>query len=258
MKKQVFSWMVTVAVLSCLMAAAQASSKNYTNSIGMKFVLIPSGSFMMGADLNFEDGYKNETPQHRVTISRAFYLGKYEVTQQQWVKIMGNNSSKFKGRTRPVEQVSWNDAQRFINKLNAAEGGKHYRLPTEAEWEYACRAGTDTAYSFGDDADQLGNYAWFDGNSGNKTHPVGQRQANPWGLHDMHGNVWEWVQDIYAEKAYGNHSGRDPIYTGSGSNRVDRGGSWYSSAGYTRCANRDNGDPGGRYSNLGFRVARTP
>lgn len=198
--------------------------RTYTNSIGMEFVLIPAGSFQMGADPNFEDAADDQTPRHRVTLSQPFYLGKYEVTQEQWVAVMGTNPSRFKGRTNPVEQVSFDDVQTFIRKLNAKEGGSRYRLPTEAEWEYAARAGATGKYGFGDDDDQLGLYAWYTGNSGDKTHPVGQLRANAWGLHDMHGNVWEWVQDWYDESYYRHSPATDPRGPGSGSNRVFRGG----------------------------------
>jgi formylglycine-generating enzyme required for sulfatase activity len=131
---------------------AQAADKTFTNSIGMEFVLISAGLFVMGADKNFEDADDDETPRHQVRISKPFYLGKYEVTQEQWSTVMENNPSQFKGRNNPVEQVSWNDAQEFIKHLNRKEGHKRYRLPTEAEWEYAARAGTTTTYSFGDRA----------------------------------------------------------------------------------------------------------
>ena len=166
----------------------------HSPTTGMEFVLIPAGKFMMGSD----SGESNGKPVHEVRISKAFYLGKHEVTQGQWQKVMGNNPSIFKGDAiLPVENVSWEDVQEFIHKLNAKEGDTKYRLPTEAEWEYAARARTATIYSFGNDERQLGEYAWYFPNSGNKTHPVGQKKPNAWGLHDMHGNVWEWVQDCY-------------------------------------------------------------
>ena len=150
----------------------------------------------MGSDKGNDD----EKPMHEVRISKPFYLGKYEVTQGQWQAVMGNNPSRFKGDpNRPVEQVAWEDVQAFMRKLNAIEGGTTYRLPTEAEWEYAARAGTTTAYSFGDDPRLLGEYAWYSENAKGKTHPVGQKKSNAWGLHDMHGNVWEWVQDWYSK-----------------------------------------------------------
>jgi len=171
----------------------------------MEFVLIPAGTFTMGSPDSDSNAYDHEKPAHQVTISEPFYMGKYEVTQAQWKAVMGENPSRFKGDDHPVENVSWEDVQQFIQKLNAKEGKEACRLPTEAEWEYAARAGTTTIYSFGNNASQLGNYAWYDENSGNTTHPVGDKPPNPWGLYDMHGNVWEWVQDWYG-----------PIYSRSG------------------------------------------
>lgn len=149
-------------------------------STGIEFVMIQSGTFMMGSKTGSDD----EKPVHEVRLSKAFYLGKYEVTQEEWAKVMGTNPSQFPGDPRrPVENVSWNDTQDFIRKLNAKESGAKYRLPTEAEWEYAARAGSTTAYSFGDDVGKLGDYAWHGQNAGNATHPVGQKQPNPWGLY---------------------------------------------------------------------------
>ena len=154
-----------------------------TNSLGMEFVLIPAGKFMMGSN----DGDSDEKPVHKVTISQPFYLGKHEVTQRQWEAVMESNPSRFTGDSnRPVENVSWADAQTFIQKLNERESGKTYRLPTEAEWEYACRAGTTTAYSFGDDPGQLGEYAWYSENSGDKTHQA-DRDRHPCSLRDVLG-----------------------------------------------------------------------
>lgn len=235
-----------------------AADKTFTNSLGMEFVLIPAGSFTMGADKNFERAEDDETPPHRVTISRPFYLGKYEVTQAQWVAVMGSNPSKFKGRSHPVEQVSWDDAQAFVQRLNQKEGHDRYRLPTEAEWEYAARAGTTSTYHFGDDASQLGRYAWYDKNSGETTHPVGQKEPNAWGLYDMHGNVWEWVQDWYGENYYRNSPSTDPRGPSSGSYRVDRGGSWGDDAAYCRAAYRSSLSPANRYGSLGVRLALSP
>ncbi len=171
--------------------------KNLTNSIGMEFVLIPAGEFDMGLASSEVGRLDWEGPVHRVKISTAFYIGKYEVTQKQWRDVMGSSPSMFKGDNLPVEQVSWNDVGDFIKKLNEKEGGNKYRLPTEAEWEYAARAGTKTIYSFGDDESMLGDYAWYYENSALKTHDVGQKKSNPWGLYDMHGNVSEWVEDWY-------------------------------------------------------------
>ena len=169
---------------------------------------------------------------------------------------MGNNPSRFQGDPNcPVEQVSWQDAQDFIQKLNAREGGTPYRLPTEAEWEYAARAGTTTAYCFGDDVSQLRAYAWYRDNSDGRTHPVGQLQPNAWGLYDMHGNVWEWVQDWYG--AYAAETAVDPQGPAAGSDRVVRGGSWGSYAAYCRSAYRYRADPANRGGYLGVRLLRT-
>lgn len=180
----------------------------------------------------------------RVNMTKGFWLADTVCTQRQWEAVMGNNPSRFTGDPqRPVEQVSWEDVQEFIKRMNTQEGGSKYRLPTEAEWEYAARAGSTTAYSFGDDPRQLGVYAWFDENAGGTTHPVGrQKKPNPWGLYDMHGNVWEWVQDLYDS-------------TSGGSGRVIRGGSWQSGALFCRSTLRLLGPSGYRDSTLGFRIA---
>ena len=161
------------------------------NTIDMEFVLIQPGEFDMGSPVNETGRGNDEGPVHHVTISEAFYLGKYEVTQKQWHEVMGYSPSHFKGDDLPAENVSWDDVQEFIKKLNKKENTHKYRLPSEAEWEYAARAGTTTRYSFGDDDSKLGEYAWYNENSGGKTHPVGNKGANPWGLYDVHGNVWE-------------------------------------------------------------------
>jgi formylglycine-generating enzyme required for sulfatase activity len=173
---------------------------------------------------------------------------------------MGSNPSEFKGRTNPVEKVSWDDVQVFINSLNQKEGHKRYRLPTEAEWEYAARAGSTSAYSFGDDPRQLKDYAWYRNNSELKTHPVGKKKPNSWGLYDMYGNVWEWVQDWFDDKYYRESPSIDPIgMIGTlGPLRVYRGGSWGNDARYVRSAYRGDDSPGLRYSYLGFRLALSP
>jgi formylglycine-generating enzyme required for sulfatase activity len=204
------------------------------------------------------NGDDDEKPVHRVTISQPFYLGKYEITQAQWEKVIGKNSSKFQGDPNlPVENVSWHDTQDFIKKLNAKEGGNAYRLPTEAEWEYAARAGTTTAYSFGDDPVLLNQYGWYASNSDNKTHPVGQLKDNPWGLYDMHGNVWEWVEDWYADK-YPSEPQTDPKGPKEGSVKVLRGGSFFGSPEDLRSAVRVRDWPGGRFRSSGFRCVRVP
>ena len=230
------------------------TGKTWQNNIGMEFVLIPAGEFMMGS----KNGDDDEKPVHRVRISKAFYLGKYEVTQAQWQAVMGDNPSRFKGDTLPVEQVSWEDVQEFIRRLNTKEGGSKYRLPTEAEWEYAARAGTTTAYSFGDNPRQLGEYAWFSENSGNTTHPIGQKKSNKWGLYDMHGNVWEWVQDWYSNDAYKSSPSTavDPKGPPAGSYRVYRGGGWINGAVVCRSALRLYDVVGPRHVPLGLRLLR--
>lgn len=239
--------------------SGKAGQKTFTNSIGMEFVLVPAGSFMMGADKNFEDASDNEGPVHTVKISKPFYLGKYEVTQEQWVAVMGSNPSKFKGRPFPVEQVSWNDSKRFIQKLNTMEGGNKYRLPTEAEWEYACRAGTITKFSFGDDEGQLESYAWFRGNSGERTHPVGQLQPNPWGLYDMYGNVSEWVEDQYHRTYYGAPNDGSAWLKDGEDDNIVRGCSWLSEyRSICRSANRSLVVPNNPQEIFGFRLVRIP
>jgi formylglycine-generating enzyme required for sulfatase activity len=229
--------------------------KTHTNSIGMEFILIPAGSFLMGTDKSVDNkAFDDETPQHRVTISTPFYLSKYAVTNAQWEALMGSKPSKFEGQNNPVEQVSWNDAQDFIKKMNQKEGGAKYRLPTEAEREYACRAGTSTIYSFGNDAGKLEKYAWYMDNSDGSTHPVGQKKPNPWGLYDMHGNVWEWVCDwkgAYPTSAPAN----DPSGPSAGVLKVLRGGSWLYGAGSCRSAYRYDHYPDHKDSNIGFRLA---
>ncbi len=180
---------------------------------------------------------------NEVRIDQDFYLGKYQVTQQQWEAVMGNNPSNFKGGSLPVETVSWDDAQIFIQKLNQLSGKKNYRLPTEGEWEYACRAGSTSDYYFGDNESQLGEYAWYDGNSGATTHPVGQKKPNEWGLYDMAGNVWEWT---------------DSWYDSSHSNRVLRGGCWYINAEVCRSDYRCCYSPDYRYYYIGFRLVFVP
>jgi formylglycine-generating enzyme required for sulfatase activity len=225
--------------------------EEYTNSIDMKFALIPAGEFIMGSN-----EYDSEKPEHEVTISKPFYLGVYPVTQQEWNTVMKKNPSRFKGEHLPIESVSWNDVQEFIKQLNQKEGSNKYRLPSEAEWEYAARAGTNTRYSYGDDESKLGDYAWYDENSDSKTHPVGQKKPNPWGLYDMHGNVWEWVQDKWHDNYNGAPTDGSSWEGGDGSDRVVRGGAWYAGAGSCRSANRVSLDPGGRSSYLGFRLLR--
>jgi formylglycine-generating enzyme required for sulfatase activity len=216
----------------------------------MKLVLLPAGEFLMGSPEG-EEGRNNDETQHRVKLTRPFYLGVHQVTQGQYQAVMGKNPSRFKGEDRPVERVSWNDTVAFCKKLSEREG-KEYRLPTEAEWEYACRAGTNTRFNFGDEDGDLSDYGWYDGNSGRQTHPVGLKRANGWGLHDMHGNVWEWCLDAY-EKDYPTGLVVDP-YIQNGESSVLRGGCWDFNPRFCRSAYRNWYTPGYTYYSHGFRV----
>jgi len=234
--------------------------------VKLTLVLIPAGEFLMGSPARPSpaelvklyggnvEGYQRDRPQHRVRITRPFWLGKFEVTQEQWQAVMGNNPARLKGPQNPVEQVSWNDCQAFLAKLNDKLPGKSFRLATEAEWEYACRAGTTTQFSFGNATARLGAYAWFDENSKGRTHPVGQRKPNAWGLCDMHGNVWEWCADWFG--SYTAAAQTDPGGPANGTKRDIRGGSHASVALASRSAGRNSEPPGLRKSNIGFRVAR--
>jgi formylglycine-generating enzyme required for sulfatase activity len=220
--------------------------------VSMTFCWCPAGEFVMGSPAAEADRSDDEN-QVRVTLLKGFWMAKTEVTQAQWQAVMGSNPSRFKGSTSPVERVNWVDAQEFLEKLNArlgSEDGGTMALPTEAQWEYAARAGQSSAYSGG----LLDQVAWYDDNSGDTTRPVGTKQANAWGLHDMSGNVWEWSQDWYGDKLSG---GTDPSGPSSGSNRVFRGGGWNSVAGSCRVANRNSNIPTGTYGLIGIRVARS-
>ena len=228
--------------------------------VKLEMVLISAGEFMMGSPDSDKDAFKWEKPQHRVRITKPFYLGKYSVTQEQWQTLMGSNPSHFKGPKNPVENVNWDDCQQFLGKLNAqvGSGAGKFQLPSEAQWEYACRAGSKTKYCFGDDDSKLGDYAWYDANSDRKTHPVGEKKPNAWGLYDMHGNVWEWCQDWWKDGYYKESPVDDPTGPTGGSIRVARGGGWDDPAGYCRSALRGNLEPGLRNGNLGLRVSRVP
>jgi len=221
------------------------------NSVGIKLVWIRAGEFEMGSD----DGESHERPIHTVKITKGYYMGIYEVTQEQYRKVMGTNPSGFKGDDNlPVETVSWNDAVRFCEKLSQKEG-KTYRLPTEAEWEYACRAGRTGKYCSGGSEAQFGDYAWYLQNSGKKTHPVGTLKPNAWGLYDMYGNVWEWCGDWYGE--YSSAAVTDPQGPSKALSRILRGGSWESGPSRCRSANRSRITPGGRLNFFGFRIVVT-
>jgi len=250
---------------------AAAGPQVITTKDNLEMVLIPGGKFLMGDNQGDDD----EKPAHRVQIS-SFYMDRCEVTQQSYRSLMGDNPAKFSGPDRPVERVSWFAAIRYCNMRSLREGLKPcydlkslqcdfdadgYRLPTEAEWEYACRAGTATRYYFGNDASRLGSFAWFKGNSGRMTHPVKQKAPNPWGLYDMHGNVAEWCQD-FASEDYRQHTETfDPRGPKTGQERVLRGGSWSSSEDACRCSARASAPPGFAdvcfgYEAYGFRCVR--
>jgi formylglycine-generating enzyme required for sulfatase activity len=247
-------WGVLCLALFGVVATGQAAQHVWTNSIGMKFVLIPSGSFMMGADKEMDEAAEaDEMPSHHVTISRPFYIGMIEVTQKQWKSVMGNNPSTFKYGRSPVETVSWDDVQVFIRRLNALENTDRYRLPSEAEWEYAARAGRSTRHCLGNDQAALDLCAWYRDNASRGTHPVGMKRPNDWGLYDMYGNVWEWVQDRY--EPYSEHPVTDPRGSASGDRRVNRGCSWRENAWYCRATPRIDSNPDFQSADLGFRLA---
>ena len=237
--------------------ADQASSvlaSNLTIDLGggvpMEFVLIQPGAFQMGSTHR-----SDEQPVHSVTIAKPFYLGKYLVTQAQWQRINGPmNASNFKGATNPVETVGCNECEWFMTKLRKQAPGYTYRLPTEAEWEYACRAGSTGDYCFGSETNRLGEYAWYGANSNNRHHPVGEKKPNAWGLYDMHGNIWEWCADVYHATYDGAPADGSAWTQGGTGQRVLRGGSWLADASYVRAAVRNGLDADYRYMYYGFRV----
>ncbi len=222
--------------------------------VKMEMTLIPAGSFLMGDEL----GDHFEQPVHPVTITQPFYLGKFQVTQEQWHAVMGTHPSSFKGPHNPVETVSWDDCREFLARLNEKfhPHGAGFGLPTEAQWEYACRAGTTTRWSFGDNPAQLDEYAWWEKNAHGTTHPVGQKKPNPWNLFDMHGNVWEWCADLWDPGYYVESPAEDPPGPDAGWFRVLRGGSWFNDYPiFFRCACRYSVVPGRRHRYYGLRVA---
>ena len=230
--------------------------KAITNSIGIKLVLIHAGSFTMGSPEGDLGRNENETP-HEVTISKSYYLGIYEVTQREYEKVIGKNPSAFKEPKNPVEMVTWDDAVTFCKKLSEMPDEKAaarvYRLPTEAEWEYACRAVSTTSYSFGDNEDELREYAWFGEGWRAVPQQVGEKKANRWGLYDMHGNVWELCQDWYDD--YPHNASTDPQGPNTGSDRVVRGGCRGCDASFCRSAFRHPAIAPRGAANLGFRLA---
>lgn len=247
------------------------SRKTFKNKIGMEFVFIPAGEFSMGCSERDTECEENEKPTHKVKITKPFYMGKYEVTQGQWEKVMGKNPSYFQdcGTDCPVEQVSWNDTQEFISKLNEMEdrnintsasfssktliaNSKQYRLPTEEEWEYAARGSTSptTKYYWGNELNF--DFTWNGLNSASKTNPVGQKNPNDFGLFDMLGNVWEWCENFYDKSYYSNSQIDNRI--GKGSRHVLRGGSWIDNGKGIRVSYRNNYPPTESSLNFGFRI----
>ena len=220
--------------------------------VKIAMVMVPPGTFMMGD--------KESKPAHPIKITRPFFLGAYEVTQAQWKTVMNTNPSRFKGDRKPVERVSWNDCQEFIGKLNATFGADlgTFALPTEAQWEYACRAGSERHFCFGGDKPGLHEYGWHLENSLSKTHPVGGKKPNSWGFYDMHGNVAEWCRDWYAWTYYENSVPADPGGPASGTARVVRGGFWGASAWRSRSAYRDHNSPRRFGRHLGLRICLLP
>lgn len=234
-------------------AGARRTSNPVLQNLINNMVYVEGGTFTMGATSEQgSEAESDENPVHQVTLS-SFSIGKFEVTQEEWEAVMGSNPSYFKGKKLPVEKVSWNDCQEFIRKLNQLTG-KHFRLPTEAEWEYAARGGNKSrGYKYAGGSD-IGSVAWYDGNSGSKTHEVGQKQPNELGLYDMSGNVWEWCQDWYGK--YSKTSQTNPTGSSSGSRRVFRGGGWDYVARRCRVAYRCYSSPDFRVDDLGFRLAQ--
>jgi formylglycine-generating enzyme required for sulfatase activity len=272
--------LISLLIYGAMMSEGLAQDA-FVNKIGMKFVLIPAGAFTMGSP-DSEKGRQNDEEQHRVIITKSFYMSETEVTQGQWDRLVTPNPSSFKlGKYYPVDTVSWHDVIKFIDFLNNREGTDKYRLPTEAEWEYACRAGSQAAFTAGDvttfsckePEPALVDYAWYCYNSGGfapvgdfKPHPVKLLKPNNWGLYDMHGNVQEWVQDACEWRTiWSAGTGtltrtyvddiQDPLET-KGVHRVVRGGGWFQNSKYQRSAYRTNYKPVARRNSLGFRLVR--
>ncbi|MFO7713332.1 formylglycine-generating enzyme family protein [Desulfosarcina sp.] len=271
-------------IASPLPEASAGSEGKKTNSLGMEFVWLAPGSFDMGSPPG-EANRDDDERQHRVTLTRGFYMQTTEVTVGQWRRFTRETGHRSEAETdggayvwsgkewekkagtywdspgfsqadsHPVTCVSWNDVQAFIGWLNG-KGEGAYRLPTEAEWEYAARAGSTGRFCFGDSDSGLDPYAWHGGNSGRRTHPAGTRQPNVWGLHDMHGNGWEWCQDLYGD--YPSGAVTDPAGPSSGESRVLRGGCWDERARHCRSANREGLEPGARLNYFGFRLVHLP
>ena len=246
-----------VVFIGCPRPPATPTAGETRTFAGIEFQWCPAGTFTMGSPAN-ETGRNDDEGQHSVTLTQGFWLGRYEVTQRQWEDVMGSNPAAFNIDTRnPVETVSWDDVQAFIAALNAANPDVTFRLPTEAEWEYACRANTTARFYWGDDAGYVNspNFMWFDTNSGDAPRPFGGKMDNPWGLGDTSGNVWEWCSDRYG--AYPMQAVTDPTGVAAGADRVMRGGSWSNFPWFCRAAARASVPPDTRSDQIGLRLAIT-
>ena len=237
---------------SSMASGSNAISIPVKDGISIDMVKVEAGTFMMGATSEMKDPYSDKKPVHQVTLTNDYYMGKYEVTQALWQAVMGSNPSNFKGDNLPVETVNWNDCQEFISKLNSLTGRK-FRLPTEAEWEYAARGGKKSRGYQYSGSRKISDVAWYEGNSRSKTHPVGRKQANELGIYDMSGNVWEWCSDWYG--SYSSSSQTNPMGSDSGAKRVRRGGSWCHIARICRSSYRSGDAPDCRGLYLGLRLA---
>ncbi|OPZ31763.1 MAG: Iron(II)-dependent oxidoreductase EgtB [Lentisphaerae bacterium ADurb.BinA184] len=259
------AFLAPLSVLGPEAVSAQAAQKvvsqenrlpiEVENSIGMRFRLIPNGSFLMGSPAE-ETGRWDGEVQHVAVVDAPFYMGAFEVTQKQWRAVMGGNPSRFTGDSRPVEEVTWYQCQEFVRKLAEREGLAKwtYRLPTEVQWEYACRAGGGTAFHYGNDPAKLGGFDWVDVNSAGRPHPVGGLLPNGYGLHDLHGNLWEWCADPF--RNYPGYTGKDQPAEALDGWRVIRGGNWYLPAVDCRSAARSRLSSTSHGNMLGFRVVR--
>ncbi len=278
-----YTILAALLLLTPLSAKEKTQEKDFTNSVGIVFKHIPTGEFMMGSvtpkcpnddPFTRQDEYQeciddsdkssnsDETPYHKISI-KGFQMSSTEVTQLQYYQVMGKNPAQFltdelgyDSRHNPVENVSWDEAIAFINRLNKLEKTTKYRLPTEAEWEYAARSATATKWSFGNDELLINDHAWYALNSGDQTHPVGKKQPNAWGLYDMHGNVWEWCQDWYVDNYNTTPTDGSANYSGPKKEKVLRGGSWIYFAQDARSAIRSRDFRNSRYVIVGFRVVR--
>jgi formylglycine-generating enzyme len=248
----VFRFIALSIILLTQLAAKPNEEKtsSYTSKLGVEFVALPGGCFKMGSDLlkDFEQ------PIHEACVD-SFYIGKYEITQKQWNRLMDSNPSKFLGENHPVDRVSWLDSKAFIDRLNKFENTNRYRFATEAEWEYAARAGSQTEYYWGPTIDN--DYAWYYGTANYHTHPVGLKKPNAFGLYDMSGNLWEWVNDWFHKDYYKKKEKNNPKGPDSGKFRVRRGGSWANFTKYIRSASRYRGRPDHKHHIMGFRIAFT-